>query len=131
MQLRYLLVYLLILTVLIQPLWQLGILISFQINQDYIAENLCENKDKPKLQCNGHCQLFKQLGETKGPQNSIFQKNIAQDFEVYCQSLFVCSISKKRKSIFIPENKYQILDINLEQDAFVIGVFRPPQISLS
>ncbi len=34
---------------------------EYLLNQDYIAEFLCINKDKPKLQCNGKCHLAKQL----------------------------------------------------------------------
>ena len=33
------------------------------INKEYIAENLCENKDKPILKCDGKCHLAKQLKE--------------------------------------------------------------------
>lgn len=37
--------------------------IEFYLNQDYIAEFLCINKDKPKLQCNGKCHLSKMIEE--------------------------------------------------------------------
>ena len=35
--------------------------IEYVLNQDYIAEFLCINKDKPELQCNGKCHLVKQI----------------------------------------------------------------------
>jgi hypothetical protein len=35
--------------------------IDYFINYNYIAKNLCENKDKPKLKCNGKCHLKKEL----------------------------------------------------------------------
>lgn len=35
--------------------------VEYVLNQDYIAEFLCVNKDKPQLQCNGKCQLVKQI----------------------------------------------------------------------
>ena len=34
---------------------------DFAANQDYIAKNLCENRDKPDMKCNGKCQLCKRL----------------------------------------------------------------------
>ena len=34
---------------------------EYAINKDYIAKNLCENRSKPKLHCNGKCQLAKKL----------------------------------------------------------------------
>lgn len=35
--------------------------IEYVLNQDHIAEFLCINKDKPKLQCNGKCHLVKEI----------------------------------------------------------------------
>ncbi|MDB2462592.1 hypothetical protein N9W61_00595 [Algibacter sp.] len=35
--------------------------VEYVLNQDYIAEFLCINKDKPELQCNGKCHLVKEL----------------------------------------------------------------------
>jgi len=35
--------------------------VEYFINQDYIAEFLCINKDKPKMQCNGKCYLVKEI----------------------------------------------------------------------
>ena len=34
---------------------------DFFIHQSEIAATLCENKDKPEMHCNGHCQLKKEL----------------------------------------------------------------------
>lgn len=35
--------------------------IDYYINKAYIAENLCENKEKPQLKCHGQCHLKKEL----------------------------------------------------------------------
>ncbi len=34
---------------------------DYVINQDYIAEYLCINKDKPAMDCNGKCYLMEML----------------------------------------------------------------------
>lgn len=39
--------------------------VEYVLNQDYIAEFLCINKDKPKLQCNGKCHLVKEIKKQK------------------------------------------------------------------
>jgi len=36
---------------------------AFKLQEDYIASELCENKDRPEMHCNGHCQLNKKLQE--------------------------------------------------------------------
>lgn len=43
--------------------------ISFYANRDYIAKNLCENRDKPLLHCCGRCQLKKKLKEENQKNN--------------------------------------------------------------
>ena len=40
---------------------QWGAVAYYRVNQDYIAKNLCENRDKPMMNCNGQCFLAKQL----------------------------------------------------------------------
>lgn len=37
------------------------IVVDFYANQDYIAKNLCENRDRPMMHCCGRCQLRKRL----------------------------------------------------------------------
>ena len=37
------------------------VVMSFKLNQDYIAKNLCENRYQPKLNCKGNCVLMKKL----------------------------------------------------------------------
>ncbi|MEE1884119.1 hypothetical protein [Pedobacter flavus] len=34
---------------------------GFEVNKSYIVAELCENKDKPELNCNGKCFLKKKL----------------------------------------------------------------------
>jgi len=38
---------------------------SFEVNQTFIAENLCENKSRPWMHCNGHCYLMNKLKQTE------------------------------------------------------------------
>jgi hypothetical protein len=37
------------------------IVVDFYANQDYIAKNLCENRDRPIMHCCGRCHLRKRL----------------------------------------------------------------------
>ncbi|PSL45626.1 hypothetical protein CLV51_104332 [Chitinophaga niastensis] len=39
------------------------VMLDFYLNQQYIAANLCENRNKPEMHCNGKCHLKKQLNE--------------------------------------------------------------------
>jgi hypothetical protein len=35
--------------------------LSFQLNRDFIVSNLCENRARPEMKCEGKCYLCKQL----------------------------------------------------------------------
>lgn len=39
---------------------------AYSLNKKYIAKNFCVNKDKPAMQCNGHCYLNKQKAKEEG-----------------------------------------------------------------
>ena len=39
-------------------------LIEYYANYDYIAEQLCENRDRPFLECNGKCYVAKEIQKT-------------------------------------------------------------------
>lgn len=38
---------------------------AFEANQKYIAENLCVNKSRPWLHCNGHCYFMKKVHQAE------------------------------------------------------------------
>lgn len=44
------------------PVWRTGLVWAwFMVNRTYIAQELCINRDKPELTCNGKCVLTLQL----------------------------------------------------------------------
>jgi len=76
------------LLILCQSFSKVWIIISFKINQDYIAKVLCVNRDKPEVSCNGKCALMKDLKADEGqdkkqlPKKSKEQKEITYCFEI-------------------------------------------------
>lgn len=56
---------------LIKPIWPLA---EYAVNYDYIVENLCENRNRPAMQCDGKCYLAKQLAkESEGSDKNPFE----------------------------------------------------------
>ncbi|AZB28413.1 hypothetical protein [Chryseobacterium balustinum] len=45
-------------------------MINYAVNYEYIVENLCENKAKPELMCNGKCYVSKELTKTNQEQTT-------------------------------------------------------------
>jgi hypothetical protein len=43
---------------------------GYQLNKNYIASKLCENRNRPWLHCNGKCYLLKKLKQAEEKQNA-------------------------------------------------------------
>jgi hypothetical protein len=96
---------------------------GFQLNKNYIATKLCENRNKPWLHCNGKCYLMKKIKQAEEKQNAAereSQKNLVQ--ESYCEAILeVKFYTQLLQVIAIPNNR-----IELPQG--YNAIFRPPQL---
>ncbi len=102
--------------------------VDYVVNYEYISKVLCENKDKPKLQCNGKCHLMKQLAkaaETENPK-STDKKSFSPIQEVLffneigSYKIVSCGCSKQPKNRAAYLDFYSYLKTN--------SVFHPPTI---
>lgn len=44
--------------------------LDFELRRDYIVANLCVNRNRPQLKCDGKCYLAKRIAETKKQEES-------------------------------------------------------------
>ncbi len=87
---------------LARPLWPI---VEYVTNYDYIVTVLCENRDKPELQCNGQCYLSKQLAkESSENQENPFGERQINEIQ---QLLFLQDI--------LPIDLVQVCSINAKQ----------------
>ena len=56
---------------------------TFFANEDYVATNLCINKDHPEMHCNGQCQLDKKLHEDNDNQQTSPDKKLSFETTVF------------------------------------------------
>ncbi len=52
--------------------------VDYVVNYEYIAHELCENKDKPELKCNGKCHVAKKISESTNSDNSNKSKSFSE-----------------------------------------------------
>jgi len=127
--LKKILVILLTLLVFIQPLSKVWILVSFKINQDYIAKNLCENRAKPILKCNGKCQLMKKLKQADKDEEKQTPQTIKEKLELlYCHNQVNFNVSQKFDFVVKKQSffGYKFQDYSSYQST----IFRPPIFNL-
>lgn len=104
--------------------------VEYYLNYDYINEQLCENRDKPYLECNGTCYLQKQLDKIN-PQHPD-QKPISSlvfDLKEYpVSTLDFCLYNNK----IVFENRLSSLIYSLENHQkyqLHFDIFHPPIIA--
>ena len=100
--------------------------LEYVVNYDYIVNELCENKLKPELKCNGKCHLTKELAKaSENNSNDSSDKKITfeQTEIVFFQEIKPIEI---RQIYFLNEtsigNNYSNLYFHLNDCAF----FHPP-----
>lgn len=72
--LKKFLVTILLITLTIQSFYRVMMAVDYQVHlPEYLAK--CINKDRPQLQCNGQCELMKQVREREAKEA---QQNIAK-----------------------------------------------------
>jgi hypothetical protein len=104
------------------------IVAEYVINKEYIAQNICENRDKPKMNCKGKCHLKKQLAEDEsGKKGNSQSQQEKQDVNLFCQyfnlrvPLLVVPVLKQK---FLSANEFFILN-------YIKNIFHPPSGSFS
>ena len=100
--------------------------LEYVVNYDYIVNELCENKLKPELKCNGKCHLTKELAKaSEGNSDNSSDKKITfeQTEIVFFQEIKPIEI---RQIYFLNKtsigNNYSNLYFHLNDCAF----FHPP-----
>ena len=98
------------------------VIANYYLNKDYIAKNLCENRDKPQLHCNGKCHLCKQLNKTEN--NNQKSGNIKEvNIEYFATPYFSFTLP-----VYIPsdeQNQY-LFAPQTYSFQFAPSILRPP-----
>lgn len=96
---------------------------GFELNKKYIASTLCENLDKPWMNCNGHCYFMKKVKAAQDAEKNEsrqVQKNLYQEVFYASVTTFKCHTTLLN-IVSTPYNDPLAV-------AFSGSVFRPPQI---
>ncbi|EAQ39172.3 hypothetical protein MED134_01095 [Dokdonia sp. MED134] len=112
----------------LRPVMNVGNVLYYELNIDYIVETYCVNKDKPKLQCNGKCYLSKQLSlDTSDSSNENLSIRIVEAFyPLYFQSEQSFTITSLVSSY--TQNSYPLIEGKVA--SYQSDIDWPPQLSV-
>lgn len=95
----------------------------YELDPIGFVENLCENKDKPELKCNGKCQLMKvaesQNSDQNTPESIIDFKELIYYPNPIIKFVFVNETKLKNLDVSVYINNYSYKNIN--------NCFHPPR----
>ncbi|GGG12984.1 hypothetical protein [Pontibacter amylolyticus] len=106
-----------VLCVLVQPLSKQGIMMVYQLNRDYIASELCENRFIPGSDCQGKCHLRKELKKDTERKKEAPRQQRTVDMVVYKAEMLHLALA-------IPQEEEN------ERCLYLAGVYASPDFSI-
>ena len=109
--------------------WVIPLLyLDFEIRRDYIVANLCENRNRPQLNCNGKCYLAKKLAaleeqEKKQAEQDYVSKLLFQPMELKSYEFNIPFLKFKNREPII----YSFLT-SVNTCTFLSDIFHPPSL---
>ena len=120
---KFIAVPILILLLMAQTFSKWFVEISFDLNRDYIAKNLCENRFRPVLKCNGNCVLMKKMKqEEKKEQDAPPVKLEIASIVLSSRSFFATA----EAPVFISSTSYIIAGNSGKPVDRADAIFHPP-----
>lgn len=111
-------------SIFIQTFSSVIIKADFYMNQSYIAKNLCVNRDKPMMHCNGKCYLAKKIKQQeKQDQQAPASRNERFDVILYFAPFYTALQNDQPAT----KNKFFIKDENLVSSCSS-SIFHPPSV---
>lgn len=104
---------------------RLFVYVNFLIQQEYIAQNLCENREKPEMECNGKCHLKKELAKEEKKEKKDAKLNYKEQITYY-----ICAIEEKIElnQDFFEKNEHVNPAVQSNKVGYVDPIFHPPTL---
>ena len=102
------------------------VLADFYANQNYITANLCINKDKPWMHCNGQCQLAKKMQEQDSKNKQGTDHKSENKTEAVCVAYLPLQPKENAATVSFYLSNSRFIPLGKSND-----IFHPPQILFS
>ncbi|MDB5086273.1 MAG: hypothetical protein JWR09_267 [Mucilaginibacter sp.] len=124
--LKQLTAYFLIFSLLAVNFSRFFIFVGFELNKNYIAANLCDNRDKPWLHCNGKCYFAKKIKQAQENERKEAAKDNFSRLEVsFFQEPFKLAFIEP---VILDDNKGSFPQYTYQYtNHYIDAIFRPPK----
>ncbi len=103
------------------------VIVAFNLNQDMIAAELCENRDQPQKHCNGHCYLKKEITKEDASEKKNLPYPVSQLFQDFVW-VSPCMESMPPKPLFFGDNvnDYAVFQNPIYKGLTLSDIAHPP-----
>jgi len=121
--LKHIFVILALTGILFQNFSKVIILLNFELNQDYIAQNLCVKKNEPNNCCKGKCQLTIKLEQYEKKEQPLPVRNLKENKEIqlFTETENPCQVVQVSTVL-----KHATLYLEEKSDPHLFTIFHPP-----
>ncbi len=120
---RRFIAYLLVVALMASNFSRFFVYAGFELNRNYIATKLCENRNKPWLHCNGKCYFIKKIRQAEEKEKNEerqSQKNLFQE-ALFVQKPGIRFYSQLLQVMQVPMHRIALPAVDLP-------IFQPPQL---
>ena len=99
---------------------------TFELNQKYIAEKLCENKNRPWMNCHGRCYLMNKVKQAEENERKQASKDLRTNLQITWCINFSTPVQKSSSNTAVPKrfrNDYSYAYTS----QYITSIFRPPK----
>lgn len=103
---------------------EMAVFMVFKINQNYIAKNLCVNRNAPELKCHGKCQLTRVVTENKNKEDKYPASNPENKQLTFLVDVLleICFFNEEQKQPLLAGY------VNNYSHLFTTNIFQPPRV---
>ncbi len=112
---------------LLQPASKLIIAIQFYINQEYIAQTLCVNRNKPEMLCSGKCVLNSMMQASEKSEKQQIPSSQKDKIEYWIVSFPNVNVPENRVHILKQQNTLKFNYIEIFGSVHLKEVVQPPE----
>lgn len=107
---------------------QVAVYAGFQLNQDYIVKNLCVNRNRPEMHCNGRCYLMSKLKQVNEKEKKQAARDNLNRMETsFLQRAYMINLNAPVTALVVahfPPYQYTYCS------QYITTVFRPPKLTV-
>jgi hypothetical protein len=108
---------------IVQSFNKLFIVVDYQLNKEFIAKNLCVNRNRPAMHCNGKCHMMKLMKQDEKKDQENPERKLENKFELIC---FSDNTTNIERFCIITPIIYPVFKENIFT-GFQFPSFHPPQ----